>query len=187
MFFLSPRQRQQIIRHAERTYPEECCGILLGTIDRQTNCKTLTESLETQNAWNESVIAALSDLAEVMPSRRQEAASRRDRYWIDPQDLLKAQKSGRDRGLQVIGIYHSHPDHPAIPSECDRLLAWAEYTYVIVSVSQRSVLQSKLESQSKSQISTPHHGETDFQCWTLNEQHQFLPETIAIAMDDTTD
>jgi proteasome lid subunit RPN8/RPN11 len=165
MFSLTALHRQQIIEHATRTYPEECCGILLGTIDRQTYRKTLIEILETQNAWSEAAIAALSDLPAL--ARSQDATSRRDRYWIDPQDLLKTQKLGRDRGLQVIGIYHSHPDHPAIPSECDRLLAWAEYVYVIVSVS--------------------HDGAIEFQGWILNEQHQFISEPIAIDSGDAAD
>ncbi len=159
MFCLTSIHYQQITRHAERAYPEECCGILLGTIDRQANQTQLVEILETENVWSEAAIAALAiDFPEIAVSQRQDDPSRRDRYWIDPQALLEAQKTGRDRGLQVIGIYHSHPDHPAIPSECDRQLAWAEYVYVIVSVSQAEAI--------------------DFQCWRLDEQRQFLSETI---------
>jgi proteasome lid subunit RPN8/RPN11 len=159
MLFLTSAHRQQVIRHAERSYPEECCGVLLGRIDRQANQTQLVEVLETENAWSEAAIAALAtDFPEIAVSQRQDDPSRRDRYWIDPQDLLKAQKAGRDRGLQVIGIYHSHPDHPAIPSECDRRLAWAEYVYVIVSVSQAEAI--------------------DFQGWRLDEQRQFKSETI---------
>ena len=158
MLSLSFAHRQQIIRHAERSYPEECCGILLGSFVRQTNQTQLVEVLETENAWSEAAIASLAlEMPEILSSR-QDDEFRRDRYWIAPQDLLKAQKTGRDRGLQVIGIYHSHPDHPAIPSECDRRLAWAEYVYVIVSVSQAEAI--------------------DFQGWRLDEQHQFSSETI---------
>jgi proteasome lid subunit RPN8/RPN11 len=163
MLSLTSAHRQQIIRHAERSYPEECCGILLGRLDRQANQTQLIEVLETENAWSAAAIAALAlEMPEIL-SQRQDAECRRDRYWIDPQDLLKAQKAGRDRGLQVIGIYHSHPDHPAIPSECDRRLAWAEYIYVIVSVSQAEAI--------------------DFRGWRLDEQHQFSSETINLADD----
>ena len=174
MLSLSASHHQKITCHAERTYPEECCGILLGTIDRQANQAQLVEVLETENAWSKIAIADLAiDLPEIVASGRQVATSRRDRYWIDPRDLLKAQQSGRDRGLQVIGIYHSHPDHPAIPSECDRRLAWAEYVYVIVSVSrsQSTVSESKTSAQAEAR---------SFECWRLNAQHQFLPEAIAI-------
>ena len=174
MLSLSASHRQQITRHAERNYPEECCGILLGTIDRQANQTQLVEVLETENAWSEAAIADLAiDLPEIAVSGRQVATSRRDRYWIDPRDLLKAQQAGRDRGLQVIGIYHSHPDHPAIPSECDRRLAWAEYVYVIVSVSrsQGTVLESKTSAQAEA---------LSFECWRLDAQHQFFSEAIAI-------
>ncbi|MBD3881842.1 M67 family metallopeptidase [Phormidium tenue FACHB-886] len=171
MFCLQAIHRQQIIAHAERAYPEECCGILLGTIDRQTHRKNLVEVIETQNAWSEDADAAVQA---ILPSasQQQDAASRRDRYWIDPRDLLAAQKRGRDctsvdssvPQLQVIGIYHSHPDHAAVPSECDRLLAWAEYSYLIVSVQQ--------------------HQAVDLQCWSLDEQHQFLSEAISEVSKD---
>jgi proteasome lid subunit RPN8/RPN11 len=157
MLSLNAAQRQQIIAHAERTYPDECCGILLGRIDRPTQQKKLIEVIETKNAWSEVAIAALQDISpSLVLSRQPEANSRRDRYWIDPQDLLTAHRRARDQQLQVIGIYHSHPDHPAVPSECDRVLAWAEYSYVIVSVCQRIAVE--------------------FQCWCLNEHQQFHSE-----------
>lgn len=172
MLLLRAIHRRQIIAHAERAYPEECCGILLGTIDRSTRQKSLVEVIETQNAWSEEAAAAVQAISPSAVSQRQDAVSRRDHYWIDPRDLLAAQKKGRDRALagtftsplQVIGIYHSHPDHAAVPSECDRLLAWAEYSYVIVSVQQRQAV--------------------DLQCWSLDEQHQFLAETISEVSED---
>jgi proteasome lid subunit RPN8/RPN11 len=55
---------------------------------------------------------------------------------LAPEDMLRAMKYGRDRTLDIIGIYHSHTDCPAVPSECDRTLAWAQYSYIIVSVRQ---------------------------------------------------
>lgn len=159
MLILQPDLFQQIMAHAERTYPEECCGILLGQLDRQSNPiqKTVVELIETVNAWSEEADAALQSVS-VMPSQHPVETARRDRYWIDPQDLLKAQKQARDRGLQVIGIYHSHPDHAAIPSETDRILAWAEYSYLIVSVQQGNSVAAR--------------------SWQLNEARQFEEEAI---------
>jgi proteasome lid subunit RPN8/RPN11 len=72
--------------------------------------------------------------------------------------MLKAQKDARDRNLDIIGIYHSHPDHPAVPSEFDRAIAWQRYSYVIVSVQQ---------------------GKTcDLQSWSLDDNCQFQSEEI---------
>lgn len=157
MLILSAAHQQAIQTHAQQTYPEECCGILLGRLERdeQSNRKIVLEVQPTQNAWSEIVVADLAVL-EIAVSRHPNA--RRDRYWIDPQDLLKAQRQARDLGLQVIGIYHSHPDHPAIPSETDRLLAWTEYSYLILSVEQGQV--------------------TELLSWQLNNAHQFESEEI---------
>lgn len=84
--------------------------------------------------------------------------SKTRRYWIAPETLLKEMKDARAKGLEIIGIYHSHPDHPAVPSECDRHFAWSEYSYIIVSVQ---------------------HGKAvDTRSWSLDEQHQFQPEPL---------
>lgn len=153
MLQLSLDSLQQISTHAERTYPEECCGLLLGRVEADGR-KRLSEVWETPNAWSAETAEAVA--FRVPPG----AASTRDRYWIDPQDLLKAQRYARDHQLNVIGIYHSHPDQAAVPSECDRLLAWARYAYVIVSVRQGKV--------------------QDLRCWSLDETHQFQPEEISV-------
>ena len=80
------------------------------------------------------------------------------RYWIDPKEMLEAQRHGRHRQLDIIGVYHSHTDHPAIPSECDRACAWLHYSYMIVSV---------------------HQGSTqDMRCWSLDESEQFQHEEM---------
>ena len=85
-----------------------------------------------------------------------------DRYWIDPADLLRIQKQARDQGLEIIGIYHSHPDHPAVPSECDRRLAWPVYSYLIASVCQGQVVA--------------------VQSWRLNDAQLFESEKICPAL-----
>lgn len=138
--------------HAESTYPDECCGLLLGKIAQDS--KNLVEVIVTENVWsaetaeNFSRIEAESDLS----------YTQRSHYAIAPEIMLKAQKSARDRKLDIIGIYHSHPDHPAIPSECDRVYAWYQYSYIIVSVHQGKA--------------------SDLKSWSLDDEHQFQPEEI---------
>lgn len=149
---LSDQQVQQLIAHATRTYPDECCGLLLGQITPDRPLKPVIKIWETVNAWNPEVGA---DLTTVIPHL---GTGKSDRFWIDPQDLLAAQRYAHDHQLSIVGIYHSHPDHPAVPSESDRLLAWSAYSYLILSV------QSGIVS--------------DYRCWTLDQHHQFQPEEI---------
>lgn len=135
--------------HAETTYPEECCGIVLGYLTSEG--KTVVEVMPTENAWNAETAAEL-------PGDDTLDYSKRQRYAIAPQVMLQAQKQARDRKLNIIGIYHSHTDHPAIPSEYDQKLAWQEYSYIIVSV---------------------HNGKaSDMKSWTLDDNHQFQQEVI---------
>jgi proteasome lid subunit RPN8/RPN11 len=149
---LSAQQAQHLKAHATRAYPEECCGLLLGHLTADRPFKQVIKIWETINAWNSEIGA---DLNTVIPHL---GTGKSDRYWIDPQDLLTAQRYARDHQMNVVGIYHSHPDHPAVPSESDRLLAWSAYSYLILSVQSGIV--------------------ADYQCWTLDPQHQFQPEEI---------
>jgi proteasome lid subunit RPN8/RPN11 len=103
-----------IARHGEATYPDECCGILLG---RETDgARVVARLLQIDNQWD--------------------AVERRRRFLIQPDDLLRAERAARRDGLDVLGFYHSHPDAPARPSEFDREHAWPWYTYLIASVEQ---------------------------------------------------
>jgi proteasome lid subunit RPN8/RPN11 len=138
-----------IKNHAQKTYPDECCGLILGYINAE--CKTAVEVIPTENVWN----TEKGNFTE-----NQEEYSTRRRYAIAPQVMLKTQKEARNSNLNIIGIYHSHPDYPAIPSEWDRIYAWPEYSYVILSLqnSQAGKLQS----------------------WTLDDNHQFQAETIKL-------
>ncbi|MBF2003586.1 MAG: M67 family metallopeptidase [Synechococcales cyanobacterium M58_A2018_015] len=179
VLYLSPIQQQQIASHAEQTYPEECCGLLLGRLERQVapvdsdltdqinqikldqSRRWLVEVYPAQNTWDAEVAAAMADLMEVSFNQTPDLSKRRH-YWIDPQELFAAQRHARQQQLDIIGIYHSHPDHPAVPSESDRRVAWAEYAYVIVSVRQ-GVAQDML-------------------CWSLDQQ-QFQPEAMILTPD----
>jgi proteasome lid subunit RPN8/RPN11 len=149
MLKLQVEHLNAIATHATSTYPDECCGILLGKIDREG--KTLVEIWQTENAW--SAETTQDNLNEGL------ARSKQRRYAIAPLDLLKAQKYACDRQLDVIGFYHSHPDCPAIPSECDRSCAWQQYSYIIISVPQGQA--------------------GDFRSWQLDDNHQFQSEAIA--------
>jgi proteasome lid subunit RPN8/RPN11 len=154
---LSPVQRQQLYDHAQQVYPEECCGLLLGHWDGVAQHRVVLQVMPLTNQWTTDVQgtmdAAVADAVVASPD-----LNRQHRYWIDPKDLLGAQRYARDRGWVVLGIYHSHPDHPAVPSECDRALAWTEYSYPILAVHQGQV--------------------RDFQSWRLDDAHQFQPEPI---------
>lgn len=156
---LNPAQLKAIFEHAERIYPEECCGLLLGRSlspdqDHPTD-RQVIEIRETRNAWGAEAEASLAELS---PHSGHQSLTKSRRYWIDPREMLDAQRYARDRQLDIIGVYHSHPDHPATPSECDRAAAWHHYSYMIVSVQHGRV---------KHVLS-----------WTLDDDHQFQAEEI---------
>lgn len=141
----------QIRAHSEKVYPEECCGLLLGEITNQG--KKVLEIRETENSWNEEEAECF-----------QESGSKRNRFSIAPATMVKVQKEARDRSLEIIGIYHSHPDHQAIPSAFDKAIAWPSYSYIIVSVEKGKVNQ--------------------ILSWTLDEHHQFQTEEILTNCED---
>ena len=140
--------------HAESIYPEECCGILIGTI--KGDIKSLIEVIPTENSWDEETAKRF----QIMEHPAAPAGTRRNRFSIAPEVMLKAQKQARDRNLDIIGIYHSHPDHPAIPSESDLAIAWSQYSYMIISVQQGVAC--------------------DVSSWSLDPDRQFQPEEIIL-------
>jgi proteasome lid subunit RPN8/RPN11 len=109
----------QIRSHGAETYPYECCGALLGR--------------DTEVA-DRRVYREIHDLYPLV-NRRDD--SPHNRFSVTSKDVLEAEKAARDRGLEVVGWYHSHPDHPARPSQYDRDHAWPWYSYVIVSVANK--------------------------------------------------
>jgi proteasome lid subunit RPN8/RPN11 len=102
---------ESIREHGKTAYPNECCGVLLGRIENSG--KSVVKLRPMENAREDSP---------------------RNRYLISPRDLLEAEKAARALGLDIVGVYHSHPDHPARPSEFDREHAFPWYSYIIVSV-----------------------------------------------------
>ena len=108
---IRPEDVEGIRRHGEATFPHECCGLLLGRLDGKDK---IVERLQ--------------------PLENEREESRHNRFLIAPETLLRAERAARAGGLDVVGFYHSHPDHPARPSEFDREHAWPTYSYIIVSV-----------------------------------------------------
>lgn len=104
-----------IMRHAERDYPDECCGLLIGSIGNDGRMRVVNETLALANAWDQG--------------------PRHNRMLIAPLDFARAEREAAKIGLGVIGDYHSHPDHPAIPSQFDlEHSPWPTMSYMIVSV-----------------------------------------------------
>jgi len=122
--WISAEVAEKIRAHGAETYPEECCGALLGRDETEERPREILGSL------------ALLNRRENSPhiERGMEKSARRNRYEVSPQDVMQADKTAAERVLDVVGWYHSHPDHPARPSEYDRENAWPWYSYIIVSV-----------------------------------------------------
>jgi proteasome lid subunit RPN8/RPN11 len=106
---ISDAQLKQIYAHAKEIYPYECCGFLLGTFD-QSGTVTQVRPAENQNQ------------------------ERTDRFVISPEEFARVQFDADEAELDIIGIYHSHPDWPAIPSQTDMESAWEAVYYLIISV-----------------------------------------------------
>jgi proteasome lid subunit RPN8/RPN11 len=102
---------ERIRHHGAETFPYECCGALLGRDSQETR-----------------------EVLELFPLVNRRDDSPRNRFEVTANDVRDAEKAATAHGLEVIGWYHSHPDHPARPSDFDREHAWPWYSYVIVSV-----------------------------------------------------
>jgi len=102
----------RIYAHGEAAYPEEGAGFLLGTID-----------------GDQRQVAAILPL-----ENAREDSARHNRYLLTPQDYLRGEQHAAGLGLDVLGVFHSHPDHPNQPSEFDRQWAMPWFSYVITSV-----------------------------------------------------
>ena len=132
---ISTTARIQMIEDALRTFPDECCGFMFGT--------------ETEEIRTVSAITVVDNSKE---------GDKRRRFEIRPMDYLHAERYAEENGLALLGIYHSHPNHPSIPSEHDRVAAQPYFSYVIISIYERQF--------------------RSLQSWQLNEQSQFEEEEI---------
>lgn len=121
---MSTEIAQKIRQHGAETYPHECCGALLG---RDTAGGDGTASAS-------SVQLPLREILALFPLVNRRDDSPHNRFSVTAEDVRDAEKAARGKKLDVVGWYHSHPDHPARPSQYDREHAWPWYSYVIVSV-----------------------------------------------------
>jgi proteasome lid subunit RPN8/RPN11 len=131
----------EIWRHGENTYPEEGAGVLIGRVESEDR---LVDHI-------------------LLLSNQFESNLRHRRYMITPQDMLRVEEFTDGLGLEIIGIFHSHPDHPAQPSEFDRERALPWYSYLITSVQDRKALDSR--------------------SWRLTEERKFIEEKMLIAQE----
>ena len=185
---ISQLQYQRIQEMLETAYPQEGCGVLVGkrvlaaadaqmgdTSFPQETYRDVAQVIPVVNAWEPGLLKDAENASADHPDEESHRTDHpighdaleqpkthgpHDRYWIDPADLLRIQREARDQDLEIIGIVHSHPDHPAVPSEYDQRLAWPVYSYVIASVRGGQV--------------------AEVQSWRLNDHQQFEPEEIKI-------
>ena len=110
-----------IHQNGEAAYPEEGAGLMLGTV--QAEQKRVVKILPLANT--------------------REDVARRNRYLLDPQDYLHGEMEASRLGLDVLGVFHSHPDHPNRPSEFDREWAMPQFSYLITSVQEGKAVESR--------------------------------------------
>ncbi len=132
---LTKAQLRAIEDHARDAYPEECCGFLLGTPGEPKK------------------------VLEVRPAKNVVETNRQRRYVIDPREILAAERDASRAGREILGFYHSHPNHPAAPSDFDLShAAWPGYSYVILSIVNRNpenVTSWLLDSEARSKKAEP--------------------------------
>jgi proteasome lid subunit RPN8/RPN11 len=125
-----------IRRHGQETYPHECCGALVGAGDRVLD------------------LVPLPNTTEEGPRRR---------FLVRPSDYQLAERRAREIGAELLGFYHSHPDHPARPSQYDLDHAWPTFAYIIVSVVNGTAADVTLwylkDDRSSFEEGNLHHGE----------------------------
>src|SRR5689334_2907276 len=142
MIKISSALVREVYDHTEQSYPYECCGLLIGTTDGQTrgaHAFRKCRNLNTERAH--------------------------DRYEMDPLCMLSAQREFESGPWDIIGIYHSHPDHPSRPSQTDTDRAWPDWSYIIVSVAKGAVAGA--------------------QSWVLNEsEKKFYEEPLVVDEGD---
>jgi proteasome lid subunit RPN8/RPN11 len=125
MLKITNKEYTAVRQHGEETYPNECCGVLLGQME-DDGTRVVTSAARCGNTRSDSP---------------------QNRYQIDPKELVRIQREGRERGEDIIGFYHSHPDHPAQWSPTDLTEAhWFGCSYVITAVAKgRAAITNSFE------------------------------------------
>ena len=135
MIIIESHARQRMTADAVRTFPDECCGFLFGIEKRDE--RVVTDVLIVNNA---------------------KEGDKKRRFEISPKDYMKAELYSDKNNLLLLGIYHSHPNHPAVPSEHDRVAAQPWFSYIIISVINKDI--------------------DAIRSWRLNENDQFEEEKL---------
>jgi len=135
MIMIEQAAKRIIEGDALQAYPDECCGFLLGTENEKE--RVVTAALVVNNA---------------------KEGDKKRRFEISAKDYLEAERFADETGLILLGVYHSHPDHPAVPSEHDRIAAQPFFSYVIIAVLDGVVSNTR--------------------SWQLNEKSRFEEEAI---------
>jgi proteasome lid subunit RPN8/RPN11 len=115
MVLLPAPLEDEIRRHGEATYPEECCGFLIA------------KELSPEENGNRRIVR-------IAPMKNRMEGARGRRFVIPPEELREFERSLEGTGEVLVGFYHSHPDHPAVPSLFDQEHAWPWYTYLVLAV-----------------------------------------------------
>lgn len=132
--------------HAVEGYPLEICGFLVGSVEGDV--RTCAEAWSVRNAWEDrpdersALLSAISRGSGVSASDWEEH-NRERRYLVSSDETLGAMKRARAAGLDLIGVYHTHPEHPAVPSDFDRDAAMPEWSYLILSVRDGIVVETR--------------------------------------------
>lgn len=135
MIVIEQKPLDEMYQDALKSYPDECCGFFFGN-----------------ETGEERIITRI-----VVVNNSKEGDKRR-RFEIAPKDYLDAERYADENEVQLLGVYHSHPNHPAVPSEHDRVAAQPYFSYVIISVKENEI--------------------ADLRSWQLNENLQFEEEKI---------
>jgi proteasome lid subunit RPN8/RPN11 len=135
MLIIHAKARQEMLSDAIGAFPDECCGFFFG-----------------EESGDDRIIKV------ARPVVNAKQGDKRRRFAISPKDYIAAERFADEQQLQLLGVYHSHPNHPAIPSEHDRVAAQPWFSYIII-----SVMNSKIDH---------------IRSWQLNAENQFEEETI---------
>jgi proteasome lid subunit RPN8/RPN11 len=135
MIVIEQKPLDALYKDALQSFPDECCGFFFGKeVDEE---RMITDVLMVNNS---------------------KEGDKKRRFEISPKDYLNAEKFAVGSGLQLLGVYHSHPNHPAVPSEHDRIAAQPFFSYIIISVKENKI--------------------ADLRSWQLDDHFQYKEETI---------
>ncbi|NLX23466.1 MAG: M67 family metallopeptidase [Phycisphaerae bacterium] len=174
---------EAIVDHARACLPAECCGILIGLpVGEQPPTSTADESLQ---------------VSEVHPVRNIASADQSNHYKIDPLDHLRLQRTARERGLRILGFYHSHPQGPAEPSIEDMRRPWAGYAYLVIAPGHNAnngsppaislhTAPDNMTANQRHSPTPPSPGPWHVRCWEWNDTQGLFTEIPLRVADATT-